>query len=51
MWATMIPTNRTAFGAVYSSAFICVSCGFVETWVESAEDLAKLARKLGSPQE
>jgi len=45
----MIQLNRTAFGAAYSSLFICVSCGFVETWVESREDLEKIARKLSSP--
>ena len=48
MWGTMIPINRTIFGAVYSTLFICTSCGFAETWIERNEDLQKLARKLGS---
>jgi len=62
-WGTMIPTKstllRTFFsssweasvfgGAVYSSWFICVSCGFVETWLERKEDLEKVRRKLESP--
>lgn len=46
MWGTMIPTNRTVFGAVYTSWFICTSCGFVETWVESKKDLEKIRAKL-----
>jgi len=47
IWATMVPTGPTVFGAVYTSWFICVSCGFVETWVEKKEDLEKIGRKLG----
>jgi hypothetical protein len=33
-------------GAVYSSWFLCVSCGFMETWIERKEDLEKVARKV-----
>ena len=49
-WGMLIQLNRTIFGAAYSSWFICVSCGFVETWVESQKDLEKIARKLSSPR-
>jgi len=42
----MIPTNRSVFGAVYTSGFICTTCGFVETWVESKKDLEKIRAKL-----
>jgi hypothetical protein len=49
MWGTMIPTNSTIFGAVYTSWFICTSCGFVETWVESKKDLEKIREKLSRP--
>ncbi|HET8773607.1 MAG TPA: zinc ribbon domain-containing protein [Thermoanaerobaculia bacterium] len=47
MWATMIPLNFTVFAAAYTSWFICTSCGFVETWVESKQDLDKIREKLG----
>jgi hypothetical protein len=46
MWATMIPTNSTVFGAVYTSWFICATCGFVETWVEAQKDLEKIRQRL-----
>ena len=46
VWATMIPLNRTVFKAVYTSWFICTTCGFVETWVESKKDLEKIRDKL-----
>ena len=46
VWATMIPLRNTIFGAVYTSWFICASCGFVESWVESAQDLEKIREKL-----
>ena len=45
-WATMIPMNRSVFGAVYTSWFVCASCGFVESWIESPDDLAKVRKKL-----
>ncbi len=47
-WATMIQLNRTVFGAVYTSWFICTSCGFVETWVENKSDLDKVREKVDS---
>jgi hypothetical protein len=46
MWGTLIPLNRTVFWAAYSSWFICASCGFVETWVESRKDLERIREKL-----
>ena len=46
MWATMIPVGPSVFGAVYTSWFTCVSCGFVESWVESKEGLEKIRKKL-----
>lgn len=46
----MIPLGLSVFGAVYTSWFICVECGFVEAWVESKKDLEKIRRKL-SPRE
>ena len=49
MWATMIPIHRTVFGAVYTSWYLCASCGFVESWIEAAKDLEKV-RKVLSPR-
>ena len=46
IWGTIIPVGITIFGAAHSTWFICVSCGFVETWVESREDLEKIRGKL-----
>jgi hypothetical protein len=52
---TLFSTFYTSWGAtvwaaaVYSSWFICVSCGFIETWIERQEDLEKVRRKLESP--
>ena len=48
MWGTMIPLNITVFGAVYSSWFICASCGFVETWVEDERDLQRIRKNLAN---
>lgn len=45
-WATMVPVASTVFGAVYASRFICVACGFVETWVENEKDLEKIRTRL-----
>ena len=42
----MIPLNLTVFGAVYTSWFICTSCGFVESWVENKGDLDKVRWKV-----
>lgn len=42
----MIPIRRNVFGAVYGTWFICVSCGFVEMWVEDNDDLAKIRDKV-----
>ena len=49
MWGTMIPLNLTVFGAVYASWFICTTCGFMETWVESRQDLNRIREKLPRP--
>ena len=49
MWGTMVPTNSTVFGAVYTSWFICTNCGFAETWVERKEDREKIKKKLSAP--
>lgn len=46
MWGTMIPLTRTILSAVYTSWFICGSCGFVENWIEDAQDLEKVRRKI-----
>ena len=59
-WGTLIPTSNIflrsiiysriggVLGAVYSSWFICLSCGFMETWIERDEDLAKIREKLNA---
>ena len=49
-WATMIPVGYKVFGAVYTSWFVCASCGFVETWIERQEDLATIRKKLNPRQ-
>jgi hypothetical protein len=38
----MMPIGLTIFSAVYTSWFVCGSCGFVETWIERKEDLARI---------
>jgi predicted nucleic-acid-binding Zn-ribbon protein len=48
-WANMIPAGRSVFRAVYTSKFICASCGYVEMWIEREKDLAKIQKKLSAP--
>ena len=48
-WSSLIPTGLTVFQAVYTSKFICTSCGYVETWIENKKDLAKIQQKFSAP--
>jgi transposase-like protein len=41
----------TFSGIVLLTRYLCASCGFVEQWVESADDIAKVKRKYESAPE
>jgi transposase-like protein len=45
---TNILIGWTVFNVVKVTRFLCASCGFIEHWVESAEDLATVKKKYGS---
>jgi len=50
MWPNVIAAGRTVFSAAYSDWFVCASCGFVEMWVTSEEDLSRIREKMPSRQ-
>jgi transposase-like protein len=37
--------GATIFGTVPVSRYVCLNCGFVEEWVDSAAELAKVRKK------
>jgi hypothetical protein len=37
--------GRTIISAVKVTRYLCASCGFIEEWVDSPDDLAKLKKK------
>ena len=37
----------TTLSAVPVSRYACLNCGFVEEWIDTPDDLAKLRRKYG----
>jgi hypothetical protein len=41
----MIPLSLTVFASAYSQWFICATCGFIEMWVDSEKELAKIRKK------
>jgi len=41
----VILTGMSIFSAVKVTRYICVSCGFVEEWVDSQEDLETIREK------
>lgn len=43
-----IPTGFWVSSAVPVSRYICLTCGFVEEWVDNPHDLARLADKYGA---
>ena len=46
LFKTFYTTWGSVFGAVYSSWFVCVSCGFVENWIEDKKHLDKVRDKV-----
>jgi predicted RNA-binding Zn-ribbon protein involved in translation (DUF1610 family) len=42
-----ISTGWTIFSVVQVTRFMCASCGFIEHWVESADDIATVKKKYG----
>jgi predicted nucleic-acid-binding Zn-ribbon protein len=43
--------GSTIFSAIRLSRRICAECGYVEDWVESAKDLARITAKFGVADE
>ena len=43
---TNIQSGFTIFSAAKVSRYVCASCGFIELWVQSQEDIDKLVEKL-----
>jgi len=42
----MVPLGLTLLGTtVYTSWYICASCGFVETWIEREKDLDTIRKE------
>lgn len=46
-----IRLGATMLSAVPVTRFVCAACGFVEEWVESAVNLASLAKRYGGKAE
>ena len=42
---SFIPIGKLGLGVAKVSRFVCLRCGFVESWVESSEDLDKIRKK------
>jgi len=40
-----VMVGRTIISAVKVTRYLCASCGFIEEWVDSPDDLAKLKKK------
>jgi hypothetical protein len=45
---TNILVGWTIYNVVKVTRFLCASCGFIEHWVESADDLATVKKKYSS---
>ena len=43
-----IMIGATIFSAVKVTRFLCASCGFSEEWIESSDDIARIAKKYAS---
>ncbi|HEY4406699.1 MAG TPA: hypothetical protein VGN55_18800 [Xanthobacteraceae bacterium] len=40
-----IPVGMTIYSSVKITRYLCAACGFIEQWVEAAEDRAKIKKK------
>ena len=40
-------TTRTLFGRIPVIRYVCCSCGYVEEWVETPEELEKIRKTFG----
>ncbi len=38
----------TFYHAVKVTQYLCASCGFIEEWLDSADDIAKIKKKFGT---
>ena len=43
-----IPAGATIFQAVLVTRYICGNCGFIESWIDSPEDVAKVKEEYGN---
>ena len=43
-----IKVGWTIYSAVKVTRYLCASCGFIEEWVDSADDIDKLKKKYSS---
>jgi ribosomal protein S27AE len=37
------------WSVVWLTLYVCGSCGFSEEWIDSADDIAKVKKRYGSP--
>jgi hypothetical protein len=47
-WMNYIKTGMTFRSAVKITRRLCASCGFIEEWIDSAEDIAKVKKRFGA---
>ena len=43
-----IAVGITFFNGVKGTRYLCASCGFIENWVESADDIQRVKKKYAS---
>jgi hypothetical protein len=44
-YANNIFSGMTLFSSVKITRYLCGACGFLEEWVESADDIARIKKK------
>ena len=37
-----IPTGATIFQAILVTRYVCGNCGYIESWIDSQDDVAKV---------
>jgi hypothetical protein len=47
-YANNIFAGRTLFSSVKITRLLCAACGFMEEWIDSADDIAKIKKKYSS---
>ena len=43
-----IPVGGTIFSSVKVTRYLCASCGSIEEWIDSPDDIAKLKKKFST---